>query len=200
RAWSSARWCGSSPPARSPTRPCSTSGATRCCSRWCAARPATAWHGPTCRQGVSWSTKSPARTSWRPNSRGSIRPNCCCPTRTAGRRRCTSAAACAGARRGCSIRTAAVASCSGSSIEPQQRKLVRLAYEYQGDSQLFAAVTDDGSMIVDLLQASRSFLTGAIELKPKFTELPLTKAVDDVLVTPDLRQVLVRQANRLSIF
>lgn len=86
------------------------------------------------------------------------------------------------------------------SIDPQQRKLVRLAYEYQGDSQLFAAVTDDGSMIVNLLQASRSFLTGAIELKPKFTELPLTKAVDDVLVTPDLRQVLVRQANRLSIF
>lgn len=85
-------------------------------------------------------------------------------------------------------------------IDPQQRTLVKLAYEYQGNSQLFAAVTDDQRVIVNLLQASRSFLTGTTELKPKFTELPLQGSVDDILVTPDLRQVIVRQGNRLAIF
>ncbi|PHR65724.1 ABC transporter permease subunit [Pseudidiomarina marina] len=85
-------------------------------------------------------------------------------------------------------------------VDPQQRTLVKLAYEYDGESQLFAGVTADDQVIVNFLQANRSFLTGEVELKSKFTELPINGAVDDLVVTPDLRQVLVRQANRFYVY
>ena len=60
RAWSSARWCASSPPARSPTRPCSRNAATPCCWRSRAAQGTALWPGlgrPR-RWAASWSTKS----------------------------------------------------------------------------------------------------------------------------------------------
>src|SRR5690554_1616931 len=85
-------------------------------------------------------------------------------------------------------------------VDPQERTLTQLAYEYKGESQLFAAVTADNQVIVNFLQASRSFLTGSVELKSKFAELPVTGAVDDVVVTPDLSQVFVRQGNRFYVY
>ncbi|SFR58112.1 phosphate transport system permease protein [Pseudidiomarina maritima] len=85
-------------------------------------------------------------------------------------------------------------------VDPQQRTLKQLAYEYDGESQLFAAVTADDKVIVNFLQASRSFLTGTVELQSKFAELPITGAVDNVKVTPDLSQVFVRQGNRFYVF
>lgn len=85
-------------------------------------------------------------------------------------------------------------------VDPQRRTLTQLAYEYDGESQLFAAVTADNKVIVNLLQASRSFLSGTVELKSKFTELPLTGTVDNIVVTPNLRQVFVRQGNRFYVF
>jgi phosphate transport system permease protein len=85
-------------------------------------------------------------------------------------------------------------------VDPQQRTLKQLAYEYDGESQLFAAVTADDKVIVNFLQASRSFLTGTVELQSKFAELPITGAVDNVKVTPDLSQVFVRQGNRFYVY
>jgi ABC-type uncharacterized transport system, permease component len=85
-------------------------------------------------------------------------------------------------------------------VDPQQRTLKQLAYEYDGESQLFAAVTADNKVIVNFLQASRSFLTGTVELQSKFAELPVTGAVDNVKVTPDLSQVFVRQGNRFYVY
>jgi phosphate transport system permease protein len=85
-------------------------------------------------------------------------------------------------------------------VDPQQRPLTQLAYEYKGESQLFAAVTADNQVIVNFLQASRSFLTGTVELKSKFAELPITGPVDNVVVTPDLTQVFVRQGNRFYVY
>ncbi|WP_417663633.1 ABC transporter permease subunit [Pseudidiomarina donghaiensis] len=85
-------------------------------------------------------------------------------------------------------------------VDPQQRTLTQLAYEYKGESQLFAAVTADNQVIVNFLQASRSFLTGTVELKSKFAELPITGPVDNVVVTPDLTQVFVRQGNRFYVY
>ena len=85
-------------------------------------------------------------------------------------------------------------------VDPQQRRLTQLAYEYDGDSSLFAAVTEANNVIVNYQQASKSFLTGAVELKSKFTELPISGPVDSLIVTPDLRQVFVRQGNRFSVY
>lgn len=85
-------------------------------------------------------------------------------------------------------------------VDPQQRTLTQLAYEYDGESQLFAAVTADNKVIVNFLQASRSFLTGSVELQSKFAELPITGTVDNVKVTPDLSQVFVRQGNRFYVY
>ncbi|PTB83118.1 phosphate ABC transporter permease [Pseudidiomarina aestuarii] len=85
-------------------------------------------------------------------------------------------------------------------VDEQGRNLVQLAYEYDGDASLFAAVTADGKAIVNSISASRNFITGAVTLESKFTELPVNGAIEQVIVTPDLRQVFVRQANRLYVF
>lgn len=85
-------------------------------------------------------------------------------------------------------------------VDPQQRTLTQLAYEYDGDSSLFAAVTADNTVIVNYAMATKSFLTGAVELESKFTELPLTGEVDNILVQPNLSQVFVRQGNRFYVF
>ncbi|PWW12123.1 MULTISPECIES: ABC transporter permease subunit [Pseudidiomarina] len=85
-------------------------------------------------------------------------------------------------------------------VDPQGRQLQQIAYEYDGDSSLFAAVTSDNVVVVNYLQATKSFLTGAVELKAKVNELPTTGKVDNVVVTPDLRQVFVRQGNRFAVY
>ena len=85
-------------------------------------------------------------------------------------------------------------------VDPQQRTLKQLAYEYDGDSSLFAAVTADNTVVVNYAMATKSFLTGAVELESKVTELPLTGEVDDILVQPNLSQVFVRQGNRFYVF
>lgn len=85
-------------------------------------------------------------------------------------------------------------------VDPKQRTLTQLAYEYDGDSSLFAAVTADNKVIVNYAMATKSFLTGAVELESKFTELPLTGEVDNILVQPNLSQVFVRQGNRFYVF
>lgn len=85
-------------------------------------------------------------------------------------------------------------------VDPQGENLTQLAYEYDGESMLFAAQTADNRVIVNSIQASRNFLSGVVELQSKFTELPITGAISQLVVTPDLRQVLVRQNNRFWVY
>ncbi|CAB0151550.1 Phosphate transport system permease protein PstC 2 [Pseudidiomarina piscicola] len=85
-------------------------------------------------------------------------------------------------------------------VDPQGENLTQLAYEYDGESMLFAAQTSDNRVIVNSIQASRNFLSGAVELQSKFTELPITGSISQLVVTPDLRQVLVRQNNRFWVY
>lgn len=85
-------------------------------------------------------------------------------------------------------------------VDPQENDIVKLAYEYDGESKLFAAQTADERVIVNFMQAKRNFLSGAVEMESKVSELPITGAVDQLLVTPDLRQVMVRQNNRFWVF
>ncbi|RUO57946.1 ABC transporter permease subunit [Pseudidiomarina insulisalsae] len=85
-------------------------------------------------------------------------------------------------------------------VDPQQQDLTKLAYEYDGESKLFAAETVDQRVIVNFIQAKRNFLSGEVELDSKVSELPITGGIDQIRVTPDLRQVLVRQKNRFWVF
>jgi phosphate transport system permease protein len=85
-------------------------------------------------------------------------------------------------------------------VDPQQQDITKLAYEYDGESKLFAAQTADDRVIVNYMQAQRNFLSGAVEMKSNVSELPITGGVDQLIVTPDLRQVMVRQNNRFWVF
>ncbi|MDN7127483.1 ABC transporter permease subunit [Pseudidiomarina sp. 1APR75-33.1] len=85
-------------------------------------------------------------------------------------------------------------------VDPEGENLTKLAHEYDGESMLFAAQTADNRVIVNSIQASRNFLSGAVELESKFTELPVTGAISEIVVTPDLRQVLIRQNNRFWVY
>lgn len=85
-------------------------------------------------------------------------------------------------------------------VDPQEQDIIKLAYEYDGESKLFAAQTSDGRVLVNFMQAKRNFLSGAVEMESKVSELPIKGAVDQLLVTPDLRQVMVRQNNRFWVY
>ncbi|WP_420849359.1 ABC transporter permease subunit [Pseudidiomarina homiensis] len=85
-------------------------------------------------------------------------------------------------------------------VDPQDQDIVKLAYEYDGESKLFAAQSAEGRVFVNFMQAKRNFLSGAVEMESKVSELPINGGVDQLLVTPDLRQVMVRQNNRFWVF
>ena len=85
-------------------------------------------------------------------------------------------------------------------IDEQQRALQKLAYETDGDGMLFAASVDSSTLLITHFVAEENFMTGAVTLTPNYTEIPLNSAIDDIVVTPDLRQVMVRRENRVHIF
>ncbi|WP_051206942.1 ABC transporter permease subunit [Pseudidiomarina sediminum] len=85
-------------------------------------------------------------------------------------------------------------------VDPQGQDITKLAYEFDGESKLFAMQTVDERVLVNFIQAKRNFLSGAVELNSKVSDLPIVGAVDELRVTPDLRQVLVRQGNRFWVF
>jgi len=85
-------------------------------------------------------------------------------------------------------------------VDEQQRPLQRLAYETDGDGMLFAAVVEQNKLLVTHYVAEENFMTGEVSLTPKYTEIPLNSAIDDIVVTPDLRQVLARRGNRVHVF
>lgn len=85
-------------------------------------------------------------------------------------------------------------------VDEQGQALTKLAYEYDDESMLFAAVTADNRFIVNRFEGSENFMTGEVELEANFTEVPFNGTIDEIVVTPDLRQVIVRRANRVHIF
>lgn len=85
-------------------------------------------------------------------------------------------------------------------VDPQGQDITKLAYEFDGESKLFAMQTADERVLVNFIEAKRNFLSGAVELNSKVTDLPIVGAVDELRVTPDLRQVLIRQGNRFWVF
>ena len=85
-------------------------------------------------------------------------------------------------------------------IDEQQRALQQLAYETDGEGMLFAAAVEQNTLLITHFVAEENFMTGAVTLTPNYTEIPLNSAIDNIVVTPDLRQVLVRRGNRVHVF
>ena len=78
-------------------------------------------------------------------------------------------------------------------IDEQQRALQKLAYETDGEGMLFAAAVEQNTLLITHFVTEENFMTGAVTLTPNYTEIPLNSAIDNIVVTPDLRQVLVRR-------
>lgn len=89
---------------------------------------------------------------------------------------------------------------AGLVIDEQQRSLQKLAYETDGDGLLFASVVENSSLVIAHFVAEENFMTGAVTLTPNYTEINLNSAIDDIVVTPDMRQVLARRGNRVHVF
>lgn len=85
-------------------------------------------------------------------------------------------------------------------VDPQGRPLQQIAYETNGDGHLFAAVVDQKELLITHYAAQEDFLTGDISITPHYASVSLANAIDEVLVTPNLSQVLARVDNRLYIY
>ncbi|MFD2632165.1 ABC transporter permease subunit [Idiomarina piscisalsi] len=85
-------------------------------------------------------------------------------------------------------------------VDENGRALEKLSYETDGDGMLFAAAVENSTLLITHFVAEENFMTGAVTLTPNYTEIPLNTAIDDIVVTPDLRQVIARRGNRVHVF
>ncbi len=86
-------------------------------------------------------------------------------------------------------------------LDEQGRAIVSLAYEATSDLAVFAAATADGETLLTARVGEENMLSGEVEWTTERYALPkLPGLVDQVLLTPDLRYLLARSGNLLSIF
>ena len=86
-------------------------------------------------------------------------------------------------------------------IDEQGKAISHLAYESTNALVLFAAVTADGRALLAARVGEENFLSGEVEWQTKHYPLPtLSGKVEQVLLTPDMRYLLARAGNLLSVF
>ena len=86
-------------------------------------------------------------------------------------------------------------------LDEKGRAIVSLAYEASSDLAVFAAATADGETLLTARVGEENMLSGEVEWTTERYALPkLPGLVDQVLLTPDLRYLLARSGNLLSIF
>ena len=86
-------------------------------------------------------------------------------------------------------------------VDEQGKAIEHLAYEAGNARVLFAAVTADGRAVLTARVGEENFLSGEVEWQTKHFTLPaLSSKVDQVLLTPDMRYLLARSGNLLSVF
>ena len=86
-------------------------------------------------------------------------------------------------------------------LDEQGRAIVSLAYEATSNLAVFAAATADGDTLLTARVGEENFLSGEVEWVTERYSLPkLPGTVDQILLTPDLRYLLARSGNLLSIF
>lgn len=86
-------------------------------------------------------------------------------------------------------------------LDERGRAITHLAYEATSALAVFAATTADGETLLTARVGEENFLSGEVEWTTKRYALPpLPGTVEQVLLTPDLRYLLARSGNLLSVF
>ncbi|MGR6759679.1 ABC transporter permease subunit [Aeromonas veronii] len=86
-------------------------------------------------------------------------------------------------------------------IDPQGKALQRMVFEATKDKMATAAVTEDGRGVMTVMNGEENFISGEIEWSSENYTIPsLPRHVDQMLLTPNLRILFVRQGNRLSVY
>ena len=86
-------------------------------------------------------------------------------------------------------------------LDEQGRAITHLAYEATSALAIFAASTADGQTLLTARIGEENFLSGDVEWTTKRYTVPsLSGKADQVLLTPDLRYLLARVGNLLSIY
>ncbi|MBF4798123.1 ABC transporter permease subunit [Aeromonas hydrophila] len=86
-------------------------------------------------------------------------------------------------------------------VDPQGKALTLMVFEATKDKMATAAVTADGRGVMAVMSGEENFLSGAIEWSAQNYSIPsLPRHVDQMLLTPNLRILFVREGNRLSVY
>lgn len=86
-------------------------------------------------------------------------------------------------------------------IDPQGKPLRLLALEAGSDKMVAAALTEDGRGVMTVLSGEQNFLSGEVEWSSSNYTIPtLPRHVDQMLMTPNLRTLFLREGNRLSVY
>ena len=86
-------------------------------------------------------------------------------------------------------------------VDPQHKKIVSVSLEMNEDSAAIAAVTEDHRGLYLLLTATENMMTEEKEWAQERIDLPsLPKHIDQILLSPDLKNLFVRSANKLIVY
>lgn len=86
-------------------------------------------------------------------------------------------------------------------VDPQGKALTLMVFEATKDKMATAAVTVDGRGVMAVMSGEENFLSGDIEWSAQNYSIPsLPRHVDQMLLTPNLRILFVREGNRLSVY
>ncbi|BCK62598.1 phosphate ABC transporter permease [Aeromonas hydrophila] len=86
-------------------------------------------------------------------------------------------------------------------VDPQGKALTLMVFEATKDKMATAAVTADGRGVMAVMSGEENFLSGDIEWSAQNYSIPsLPRHVDQMLLTPNLRILFVREGNRLSVY
>ncbi|AJQ54139.1 TPA: ABC transporter permease subunit [Aeromonas hydrophila] len=86
-------------------------------------------------------------------------------------------------------------------VDPQGKALTVMVFEATKDKMATAAVTADGRGVMAVMSGEENFLSGDIEWSAQNYSIPsLPRHVDQMLLTPNLRILFVREGNRLSVY
>lgn len=86
-------------------------------------------------------------------------------------------------------------------VDPAGKALSLMVFEATKDKMATAAVTADGRGVMMVMSGEENFLSGEVEWSAQNYSIPsLPRHVDQMLLTPNLRILFVREGNRLSVY
>lgn len=86
-------------------------------------------------------------------------------------------------------------------VDPEGKALSLMVFEATKDKMATAAVTADGRGVMMVMSGEENFLSGEVEWSAQNYTIPsLPRHVDQMLLTPNLRILFVREGNRLSVY